>query len=83
MLKNRPSLTVNRYTASVDTGQPPRKRRVEIVEIDIQALRSPYATVETPSVWPSTLSRVDGVMVCYDATNIDSLAGLPEIVREY
>lgn len=50
--------------------------------MDIQALRSPHAPTEMRSFWPSTVSRVDGVMVCYDATNVDSLAGLPEVVRE-
>lgn len=76
-------MTVNRYTAAVDTGQPPRKRMVEVLEIDIQALRLPHSSAEISSAWPSVVSRIDGVMVCYDATNVESLEGLREVVREY
>lgn len=81
-LANSSCDSVNRYTAAVDTGQPPRKRLVEIFEIDLRALRSLDASSAEISAWPSVIPRIDGVMVCYDATNVSSVIGLPEIVRK-
>ncbi|KAJ9115928.1 hypothetical protein QFC22_005071 [Naganishia vaughanmartiniae] len=76
------SARISRYLAAVDTGQPPRKRLVEILEIDIRALRRLDSPSNVPSAWPAILPRINGVMVCYDATRVDSLIGLPEVVRD-
>ena len=67
----------------MDTGQPPRKRIVEIHEVDLLALRPLDAPSAMLSSWPEVLPKIDGVMVCYDATNEGSVTGLPEIVRKY
>ncbi|KAJ9108570.1 hypothetical protein QFC19_002286 [Naganishia cerealis] len=73
---------ISRYVTAVDTGKPPRKRLVEILEIDIRAVRRLDSPSAAPSIWPAILPRIDGVMVCYDASNVDSLIGLPEVVRD-
>ncbi|KAJ9107671.1 hypothetical protein QFC21_001131 [Naganishia friedmannii] len=69
-----PAPRISRYVAAVDTGQPPRKRLVEILEIDIRALRCLDSPSDVPSAWPASLPHIDGVMSVSPATIADRKA---------
>lgn len=75
---------VQHYTANVETGQPPRMRVVQILEIDLRLLQvvPREARGQVTHNWPEGVPRIDGVMVCYDAMSNTSAAGLAEAIRK-
>jgi GTPase SAR1 family protein len=75
--KEDPERRVLSYSARVETGQPPRMRIVQILEIDLQALQVDEGKGHA---WPRSLVRVDGAMICYDALDGHSIAGLAEVI---
>jgi len=79
-----PRGNVQQYTANVETGQPPRMRVVQILEVDLRLVQvgNREARGSLHHKWPEGTPRVDGVMICYDAMSSSSVAGLAEAIRE-
>lgn len=79
-----PRSKVQHYTANVETGQPPRMRVVQILEVDLRLVQLGSREVRgvLKHEWPQGTPRVDGVMICYDAMESSSVAGLAEAIRE-
>jgi GTPase SAR1 family protein len=71
---------VSSYSAQVETGHAPRIRSVsiEVLEIDIHVL---FPT-EGDLIWPKSLPKIDGAMLCYSALDATSLGGVKEVLSE-
>lgn len=76
------SCLVLSYTTQVETGQPPKMRIVQLLEVDIASLQVPNLDGMPSGInaWPRFLPRVDGVMVCYSALDGGSTDLLPAVI---
>lgn len=69
----------------METGQPPRLRAVEIIELDIDLLlgeASEDAQETQNPAWPWHLPHIDGAMICYSALDVSTVAGLSLVLGE-
>jgi hypothetical protein len=52
---------------------------VEFIELDVNTLD---LSPDTESIWVPGIPSISGVILCYDATRRDTLAGVKEAIRE-
>ena len=65
---------VNSTMIHVDVSDNTSPQSVRILEVDTALVAHP------DNLWPSELPRVDGVLLCYDASNEDSFTRIPELL---
>lgn len=65
---------VNSTTVHVDVSDNKNPQAVRILEVDSALVAHPG------NLWPPELPRVDGVLLCYDASNEDSFTRIPELL---
>jgi len=65
---------VNSSTVHVDVADNRSPQAVRILEVDSALVAHP------DNLWPPELPRVDGVLLCYDASNEDSFTRIPELL---
>jgi hypothetical protein len=62
------------YSTIVQVNIATSVRPIRILEVDSAIVAYPG------NLWPQDLPRVDGILLCYDASNEDSYTRIPELV---
>lgn len=58
----------------VDVSDNTNPQPIRILEVDSAIVAHP------DNMWPSELPRIDGVLLCYDASSEDSFTRIPELL---
>lgn len=61
----------------VDVSDNTNPQSVRVLEVDSALVAYP------DNLWPPELPRIDGVLLCYDASNEDSFTRIPELLAGY
>ena len=67
-------MLVHSTTVHVEVSDNRSPQSVRILEVDSSIVTYP------DNLWPPELPRLDGVLLCYDASNEDSFTRIPELL---
>jgi GTPase SAR1 family protein len=65
---------VDSFTVHVNVTDNRHPQAVRILEVDSALVAHP------DNLWPPELPGVDGILLCYDASNEDSFTRIPELL---